>query len=171
MPLTRPHAVYAQEGSVLCLQFDELKVVSGGRDGAVVVMDILTGRRLQTLRGHEAPVVALQFDHIQLLSCSMDGAMRQWHITSRDGGDAFRKATDKFHIVAPGESIYDLANRYRVDIRQIMAWNGIKDPKSELYGGRRVIVRRAGVRQQFAVDPVRPPCHPRRRPASPGGAV
>lgn len=140
---------------MLCLQFDELKIVSGGADSHIVVTDILTGRKLQSLRGHSGPVVALQFDHIMLLSASLDGTLRTWNLKRRDGADAYSRSTDKFHIVGPGESIYDIARRYKCSIPQMMAWNALKDPKKELYSGRRVIVRRVGAKEHFVVDRVR----------------
>lgn len=142
---------HPQKGSVLCLQFDDLRVMSGGSDGLVIITDIISGRPLQTLRGHDAPVVALQFDHRSLITLSSDNALRHWH-WQRGSDDADAAHGDRMHIVAPGETIQQIAAQYRVSVPLLLSWNSIVNPLKELYVGRRVVVRRGGGKAGYVLS-------------------
>lgn len=72
-------------GSVLCLQFDNKKVVSGSSDSTIRIWDVETGTCINTLdHAHEQSVLHLRFIANRLVSCSKDKSVRVWNI-SDDG--------------------------------------------------------------------------------------
>ena len=71
-------------GSVLCLQFDDKKVVSGSSDGTVRVWDLKSGECLQTLEDHEQSVLHLKFLGDRLVTCSKDKTVILWKL-NREG--------------------------------------------------------------------------------------
>ena len=66
-------------------------LASGGRDGAVVSWDLVSGEQLQRVRGHEAPITQLHmyssFDSVSrslLLSGAADGTIKLWDPRSKE---------------------------------------------------------------------------------------
>ena len=69
------------EGSVLCLQFDDVKVISGSSDTTVRVWDLATQKCTHVLTSHSQSVLHLNFNHEKLITCSKDRLVIVWHIT------------------------------------------------------------------------------------------
>lgn len=127
-----------RNASVLCLQFDATRIVSGAQDGDICVTDFATGHLIQTLHGHKASVLDLQFDRKRLVSMSADGKVRLWYWQGRIGVNsaADRK---KYHILGSGETLKALSLKYRTSIDQLLKWNGLPD-SSKLYLGQKLVV-------------------------------
>ncbi|KAI9593798.1 quinon protein alcohol dehydrogenase-like superfamily [Syncephalis fuscata] len=64
---------------VMCLQFDDTYLCTGGYDATVRVWCIKTGRCLRLLKGHTRCVRALTFDDVKLVTASMDRTIRVWN--------------------------------------------------------------------------------------------
>jgi F-box/WD-40 domain protein MET30 len=64
---------------VMCLQFDDTYLCSGGYDATVRVWCIKTGRCIRLLKGHTRCVRALTFDDVKLVTASMDRTIRVWN--------------------------------------------------------------------------------------------
>ncbi|KAI8869049.1 WD40 repeat-like protein [Ramicandelaber brevisporus] len=71
--------IAAHREGVLCLQFDDRILVTGGFDGLAKVWDVETGRQLRTLSGHRGPVRTLYFDECKLVTGSDDSTVRVWN--------------------------------------------------------------------------------------------
>ena len=69
--------------SVLCLYFDEQKLVSGGYDRTVKVWDMATGRQLRSFKGHREGLRSVKFDGHLIASGSLDTDIIVWDL--RDG--------------------------------------------------------------------------------------
>jgi len=122
-------------GAVTALQFDAIKIVTAGADLCVRVTDIISGRPLQEFpAAHDSPVVALQFDLSNLVTASVDRVMKVW-----EWEDAATKATEKQHVLKPGEPIARVAKTYGVSIQDIMKWNNVSR-LTGFYQGQRIIV-------------------------------
>lgn len=131
------HIKGVHTGRVNCLQFDATRIVSGGADNNICITDIGTGRILQTLRGHSGQIVCLAFDTERIITASRDSTLRYWK-----WGDKRYQPADKYHIMAPTDSLPLIAKTYELDLDTLMKWNGIRDIK-ECYAGMRLIVRKA----------------------------
>ena len=59
--------------AVTCIAISASIVVSGGRDGTLCVIDATTGRKTQSLLGHEFPIADLQFDTSMIISVDAGG--------------------------------------------------------------------------------------------------
>ncbi|XP_076950188.1 uncharacterized protein LOC143623090 [Bidens hawaiensis] len=59
-------------------QFPEGALVSGGMDTLVLVWNIATGEKVQTLRGHKMQVTGVTVDGSDIVSSSMDCTLRRW---------------------------------------------------------------------------------------------
>ncbi|RKP24737.1 WD40-repeat-containing domain protein [Syncephalis pseudoplumigaleata] len=64
---------------VMCLQFDDTYLCTGGYDATVRVWCVKTGRCLRLLKGHTRCVRALTFDDVKLVTASMDRTIRVWN--------------------------------------------------------------------------------------------
>lgn len=64
---------------VMCLQFDDTYLCTGGYDSTVRVWCVKTGRCLRLLKGHTRCVRALTFDDVKLVTASMDRTIRVWN--------------------------------------------------------------------------------------------
>ncbi|VVA15155.1 PREDICTED: phospholipase [Prunus dulcis] len=53
-------------------------IVSGGMDTMVLVWDLKTGEKVQTLRGHQLQVTGLALDNGDIVSSSVDCTLRRW---------------------------------------------------------------------------------------------
>ena len=127
----------AHDGPVLDLQVDATRVVSCGMDKNVQVVDILTGKILQTLRGHEDTVLAVVFDCNLILSASCDGTLRQWPWTD----SWYDWSADRTHTYSVGETLPDIAKIYGSSVSDIKKWNGLKDA-IKLHSGKKLIVQK-----------------------------
>ncbi|KAJ9089943.1 hypothetical protein DSO57_1007762 [Entomophthora muscae] len=67
---------------IYCIQFDELKIVSGSRDDTIRVWDMASGRCLRTFRGHRGSVLCLQYDGNLMVSGSSDSSIIMWELSS-----------------------------------------------------------------------------------------
>jgi F-box and WD-40 domain protein 1/11 len=57
-------------GSVLCLQYDDLVIISGSSDSTVRVWDVKTGEMTNTLIHHCEAVLHLRFNNGMMVTCS-----------------------------------------------------------------------------------------------------
>jgi LysM repeat protein len=112
-------------------------IVSGGSDNNLCITDIGTGRVLQTLRGHTHHILALAFDTERIVSASRDNTLRYWK-----WGDKRFQPADKYHLMAPTDSLPLIAKTYDLTLETLMTWNGIKEMK-DCYPGMKLIVRKA----------------------------
>ncbi|KAG0045476.1 hypothetical protein BGZ83_009330 [Gryganskiella cystojenkinii] len=64
---------------VMCLQFDDSFLITGGYDNTIKVWNIETAECLRTLTGHALCVRALHFDDAKLISGSMDRTLKIWN--------------------------------------------------------------------------------------------
>ncbi|KAI9028090.1 quinon protein alcohol dehydrogenase-like superfamily [Phycomyces nitens] len=66
---------------VMCLQFCEYQniLITGSYDKTILVWNLETGERLETLVGHTRCVRTLQFDDTKLVTGSMDNTLRIWN--------------------------------------------------------------------------------------------
>ncbi|KAG0255269.1 hypothetical protein DFQ27_006327 [Actinomortierella ambigua] len=64
---------------VMCLQFDETYLITGGYDNTAKVWNIETGECLRTLTGHALCIRALHFDEAKLITGSMDRTLKIWN--------------------------------------------------------------------------------------------
>ncbi|KAK4258688.1 hypothetical protein QN277_005111 [Acacia crassicarpa] len=58
--------------------YPEGAIVSGGMDTLVLVWDVKTGEKVQTLRGHNLQVTGVALDGGDIVSCSVDCTLRRW---------------------------------------------------------------------------------------------
>lgn len=70
------------DGSVLSLSVRGDRLLSGGADGTLRLWGLSTGKRLQTLSGHQGAVnsVALSADGLQAFSGGLDRTVRLWQL-------------------------------------------------------------------------------------------
>lgn len=71
------------EGPILSLQCDSTKVVSGGFDKTIQIVDITKGMLIQSLRGHSQPIHDVVFDSTRILSASTDGEVHIWELANQ----------------------------------------------------------------------------------------
>ncbi|KAF9976424.1 hypothetical protein BGZ73_008626 [Actinomortierella ambigua] len=64
---------------VMCLQFDDTYLITGGYDNTAKVWNIETGECLRTLTGHALCIRALHFDDAKLITGSMDRTLKIWN--------------------------------------------------------------------------------------------
>lgn len=67
---------------VICLTYDDTKILCGGPDHLVKMLDIRKGGIVRTFSGHEHWVTTLQMDSRRLISGSRDKTLRMWNIVS-----------------------------------------------------------------------------------------
>jgi len=138
--------IKAHKGAILTLQFDATRVVSGGADGNVCVSDIGTGEVLQTLYGHTAHVLALAFDTQRIVTVGRDNMIRYWSWGGKKG-----EPPDKYHVMGKGDTLLSIANQYKIEMAQLMAWNGITAVR-QCYAGMRLIVRKGNADKKTAAE-------------------
>ena len=63
---------------MLCVQFDDQKIVSGSYDDTIKVWSLELGTCLNTLVGHADAVTCLQFNYHRIISGSLDCTLRFW---------------------------------------------------------------------------------------------
>ena len=77
------------QGSILCLQYNEDRLVTGSSDCTCIVWDIKAGYRpLRRLRHHVAGVLDVCFDAKHIVSCSKDTTICLW---DQESGDCLKK--------------------------------------------------------------------------------
>ncbi|CAH1444875.1 unnamed protein product [Lactuca virosa] len=59
-------------------QFPEGALISGGMDTLVLVWDLATGEKVQTLKGHKMQVTGVTLDGSDIISASVDCTLRRW---------------------------------------------------------------------------------------------
>lgn len=59
-------------------KFPEGGIVSGGMDTLVMVWDLKSGERVQTLKGHEMQVTGVALDDADIVSSSLDCTLKRW---------------------------------------------------------------------------------------------
>ncbi|KAK9942355.1 hypothetical protein M0R45_008025 [Rubus argutus] len=59
-------------------EYPEGGIVSGGMDTMVLVWDLRTGEKVQTLKGHQLQVTGLALDDGDIVSSSVDNTLRRW---------------------------------------------------------------------------------------------
>ncbi|KAF5727224.1 hypothetical protein HS088_TW22G00913 [Tripterygium wilfordii] len=59
-------------------EYPEGQIVSGGMDTHVLVWDLRTGEKVQTLKGHKLQVTGITIDDGDIVSCSVDCTLRRW---------------------------------------------------------------------------------------------
>jgi len=67
---------------VYCLQYDDLKIVSGLRDNTIKIWDRNTLQCVQVLTGHTGSVLCLQYDERVIISGSSDSTVRVWDVNT-----------------------------------------------------------------------------------------
>ncbi|KAF3435623.1 hypothetical protein FNV43_RR22714 [Rhamnella rubrinervis] len=76
-------------------------IVSGGMDTMVLVWDLRTGEKAQTLKGHQLQVTGLALDNEDIVSSSVDCSLRRWRkgqcIESWEAHKAVVQAVIKMH--------------------------------------------------------------------------
>ena len=63
------------EMSIVCLQFDDFKIVSGSTDKSIKVWNIHTGKLMYNLTNHNSPIWNLKFTDTKLISSSFDSSV------------------------------------------------------------------------------------------------
>lgn len=77
------------QGSILCLQYNEDRLVTGSSDCTCIVWDVKAGYRpLRRLRHHVAGVLDVCFDSKHIVTCSKDTMICLW---DQETGDFLRK--------------------------------------------------------------------------------
>ncbi|KAK9286934.1 hypothetical protein L1049_015342 [Liquidambar formosana] len=59
-------------------EFPEGGIVSGGMDTLVLVWDLKSGEKVQTLKGHQMQVTGVALDNSDIVSSSVDCTLRRW---------------------------------------------------------------------------------------------
>lgn len=59
-------------------QYPNGGIVSGGMDTMVLVWDLRTGEKVQTLKGHQLQVTGIALDNGDIVSSSVDSTLRRW---------------------------------------------------------------------------------------------
>lgn len=78
MTLKKSETNNAHSDRVLCLMFEDNKLVTGGRDETVKIWDLEVGKCVNTLNGHTDNVWYLQFDDAKIISGSADKTISFW---------------------------------------------------------------------------------------------
>jgi WD40 repeat protein len=128
--------IQVHKGSIRSLQFDAVHIVSGGMDSNVCITDLAGGNVVQTLRGHESVVLAVAFDSIRIISTSVDNSLRFWRWGNKGSSE------DKTHILGNDETLLQVSKKYDITLEQLVTWNGIFDPRRQVYPGLALIVKK-----------------------------
>lgn len=76
--IQRVRKVQGHIGGILCLQFDQRRLVTGGADHAVRLWDVRSGRSVHKFYGHKGGVRCLKFDNDILVTGSWDSVVIVW---------------------------------------------------------------------------------------------
>src|SRR5262249_12959813 len=87
---------------------DGAHIVSGDRDGKVLVWDLATGEGVCTLEGHSSSVnaVAVSPDGAHIVSGGKDQTVRVWDLATGEGVHTF-KGCKKFYLMRNGRLLVD----------------------------------------------------------------
>lgn len=96
------------DDSVYCVQFDELKIVSGSRDKTIRVWDTKTGYCARVLTGHGGSVLCLAYDETELFTGSSDACVFVWDLVG-ERGTGRGKWEVKRKLVGHSQGVLDLA--------------------------------------------------------------
>ena len=69
--------------TVMSLQFDSNKIVSGSADQTIKIWDVKTGQCSNTLPGHTEVVMSVKFDATKIVSGSADKTVVVWDFQRR----------------------------------------------------------------------------------------
>ena len=72
------HYLLGHYDSVYCLQFDEQRIITGGRDCTIKFWNTSTYECTRTLRAHEGSVLSLQYNDSLMVSGSSDKTVVVW---------------------------------------------------------------------------------------------
>ncbi|XP_060578618.1 F-box/WD repeat-containing protein 1A-like isoform X1 [Ruditapes philippinarum] len=78
--LQRIHCRSETSKGVYCLQYDDLRIVSGLRDNTIKIWDRNSLECMQVLTGHTGSVLCLQYDNNIIISGSSDSTVRVWDV-------------------------------------------------------------------------------------------
>lgn len=79
IPGMPPQALGVGQG-IYCIQFDDVKIVSGGRDHRVKLWNMFTHKLEREFVGHTGSVLCLQFDDTKVISGSSDTNIMVWDL-------------------------------------------------------------------------------------------
>jgi len=65
-------------GWITCLACDENKVITGAANKLIKITDLITGKCINTLKGHVDAVTSVQFDDSKIMSGSLDRTVKIW---------------------------------------------------------------------------------------------
>ncbi|RYY35087.1 hypothetical protein EON62_02775, partial [archaeon] len=134
----RRFRVHKPGSTIYQLQFDSLKIVSFASDMRLVVTDLVSGIVSQdTYEPHGAQrIMDMQFDNDTLITVAEDRSLLVW--AWRDGrfADKPREVADRplEHMVAADESFLSIAGKYHLDMKDLLFWNNMDDPR-RIYKG------------------------------------
>jgi WD40 repeat protein len=66
--------------AVMCLQYDNEKIITGSADKMIKIWDFTMGKCISTLKGHTGRVWALQFEGTRLVSGANDKTLKIWDL-------------------------------------------------------------------------------------------
>lgn len=144
------------EDSVYCVQFDDMKIVSGSRDKTVRVWHTKTGYCARVLTGHGGSVLCLAYDETELFTGSSDACVFVWDLVGepRTGKG---KWEIKRKLVGHSQGVLDLA----FDSTFIISCSKVSrtSPQSTVDGFLLILLHCVG-----HYDPCLVPCDRRARP-------
>lgn len=65
-------------GCVTSLASDENKIITGGTNKVVKITDLVTGKCINSLKGHMDTITAIQYDDSKILTSSLDHTVKVW---------------------------------------------------------------------------------------------
>uniref|UniRef100_A0A2P2MH31 Uncharacterized protein MANES_17G099000 n=1 Tax=Rhizophora mucronata TaxID=61149 RepID=A0A2P2MH31_RHIMU len=87
-------------------EFPEGGIVSGGMDTLVLVWNLNTGEKVQTLRGHKLQITGVALDGQDIVSCSIDCTLRRWKEgQATDSWEAHKSAIQAVVKLPSGELV------------------------------------------------------------------
>lgn len=78
--IQRIHCQSESSKGVYCIQYDDVKIVSGLRDNTIKIWDRQTLKCTRTFQGHSGSVLCLQYDDNVIVSGSSDATVRIWDL-------------------------------------------------------------------------------------------
>ncbi len=80
---------------ITACRFSSSELVSGSRDGTIIIWHTPTERLMRECRGHTTPVTCIQFDAVKIVSGSNDGTIIVHDIATGDAITSLRGHTNK----------------------------------------------------------------------------
>jgi WD40 repeat protein len=80
---------------VTCVKYAVNEIISGGRDGTLIVWHTPTARLMRKCLGHSSPVVCLHFDAVKIVSAASSGSLIVHDIATGDVITSLRGHTGK----------------------------------------------------------------------------